>query len=229
MESTVLLVFTRVPVPGQVKTRLIPGTGGAAAACALYVHLAERTLAQCQGLGFAGIEVWCSEPPRDNPHCLRWQQRWLYRWRVQQGADLGERMCHAFSAALQEHTAAVLIGCDCIGLTGADLGEARHALENGSRVVLGPSTDGGYYLLGLRENHPALFSAMPWGGSGVAEQTCLRCNRMGMPVHELPRRRDLDRPDDLKYLDDKVRRRVIQGDFISEGGAPKGVAIRAVP
>lgn len=197
---TTLLVFARTPVPGQVKTRLMPALD-AGQACALYVRLVERTLQLCRNSGFAATQLWLSDPPEDNPHCQRWLRRWPCVLRLQQGVDLGARMEHALGTVLGPGSAAVLIGCDVGGLLRSDLIEAGEALESGCDAVLGACEDGGYYLLGLQRPCPELFRGMNWGGGEVAGETLRRLRGDGRRVHQLAVRWDVDRAGDLHRLD----------------------------
>ncbi len=67
-------------------------------------------------------------------------------------------------------------------------------------MVLGPATDGGYYLIGMRSLEPRLFSGIPWGSARVLEATLDRCRRLGIVWTLLPSHRDVDRPEDLELL-----------------------------
>lgn len=207
-----LLIFTRTPVPGEVKTRLIPALG-AQGACDLYIRLVARTLSLCSATGFASTQLWLSESAAiDNVPRQRWQAYCPHTVHTQRGQDLGERMRHAFDNALQDHTAAVLIGCDCLGLLQQDLLEARRTLEGSCDAVLGACEDGGYYLLGLRRSCPALFSDMQWGATDVASRTRARLRSAGMAWHELATRWDLDQPDDLRRLKGTEWEWMLHGD-----------------
>ena len=98
---------------------------------------------------------------------------------------------------MQSHDLAILIGTDCPGLEPRHLRETASALAEGYDAVLGPALDGGYYLVGLRRDLPALFRDIDWGSSRVMQQTRDRLAAAGMRWHELEARRDLDRPGDL--------------------------------
>jgi glycosyltransferase A (GT-A) superfamily protein (DUF2064 family) len=92
----------------------------------------------------------------------------------------------------------VLIGCDCPGLDGEDLGEALSALREGYDAVVGAAEDGGYVLLGLRHPAPALFAGMAWGSGRVLMDTRTRLHALGWRWHELKTHWDVDRPEDLE-------------------------------
>ena len=92
---------------------------------------------------------------------------------LQQGADLGERMHHAFVQTLAQYNSAVIVGCDCPSLTSADLEQALSALKQGNDCVIAPAEDGGYVLIGLNQAQPLLFEIMPWGtGQNLGVNPC---------------------------------------------------------
>lgn len=118
----------------------------------------------------------------------------------QQGADLGERMHLALSAALETAESAVLIGCDCPWLDGDYLDRAFAALERGRAAVFGPAADGGYVLVGLRQSCAALFRQVDWGGDAVMAQTRVKLRNLALAWEELPVLHDIDEPQDLARL-----------------------------
>ena len=107
-------------------------------------------------------------------------------------------MAHALTTALQEADAAMVIGCDIPELGPTQLRQACQWLAQGSEVVLGPSEDGGYYLLGLRRMNTELFRSVPWGSAEVATHTRERMLSLGMNWRELEHLHDLDEPQDLQ-------------------------------
>jgi rSAM/selenodomain-associated transferase 1 len=117
--------------------------------------------------------------------------------RDQAGADLGERLAGAFDALLAaEGDRAVVMGSDCPGLEAAHLAQAFDALESHD-VAIGPTRDGGYYLIGLARRAPALFEGIAWGTDEVHEQTTARARAADLSIAELPVLDDLDTPADL--------------------------------
>ena len=120
--------------------------------------------------------------------------------RTQTGADLGERMFSAMEQSLDNYRHVMLAGSDCIDLAVADLDLAREKLVEGYDVVLGPSLDGGYHLIGLSRLYRELFTGIEWGTDRVLQDTRERVAQLDLTLYELPERRDLDRPEDLKYL-----------------------------
>ncbi len=192
-----ILVFAKAPVPGAVKTRLIPALGAEGAA-ALHQELLEHTLARLVPAQIAPLELWCA-PDAGHPLFTELAQRFGVSLCVQCGADLGARLLHAAADALTRAQAVVLIGCDCPALGPDYLSGALAALreEPALDALLGPAADGGYVLLALREAAPLLFTDMPWGGDGVADETRARLRRLGWRWRESGRLADLDRLEDL--------------------------------
>lgn len=193
-----LLVFSRAPVPGRVKTRLVPLLGPRGAA-ALQARFTRERLALACAANLCPVELWCS-PGCDTDFFRYCARRFAISLHAQPSGDLGRRMHLALSDALGRGGSAVLIGTDCPGLTEADLEEAFSALERGTSVVLGPATDGGYYLIGLRRSLPTLFCAMAWGSGRVYAETVARLDRQEIPYHSLRRRDDVDTPEDYRRL-----------------------------
>jgi len=116
----------------------------------------------------------------------------------QQGADLGERMHHAFVASFTATAAPlVLIGTDCPQLTSDDLAAAVAALADHDAVIQ-PASDGGYVLIGLRRPQPRLFASIEWGGPRVLQQTEARIAELGLRRSLRPVRDDLDTVADLE-------------------------------
>lgn len=193
----VLQIFTKPPRAGLVKRRLIPALGAAGAA-ALYVRLLEHTLETATASGFGTVSLWSTATADREIRQLALRNN--VRLQRQTGDDLGERMSHALGVALARARFAVLIGCDCPELSSADLRQAAGWLRAGADAVLGPATDGGYYLIALRRPVLGLFTHIDWGTDQVLEQTRARMSRAGLSWHELPEYRDIDRPEDLEYL-----------------------------
>jgi len=189
-----IVVFAKAPIPGQVKTRLVPAYGKRHAAV-LYRRMLVETLSKAAGL--ASLELWCS-PDSRHPFLRRCSRAFSARRESQQGRDLGSRMHRAFAHVLRRHQWAIIVGSDCVSLTRADLDVACATLARGSSAVLGPAADGGYVLLGLRSPNPSLFHGIPWGSDRVLEATRRRLTTAGYRWKELPERWDADRPEDVR-------------------------------
>ena len=198
-----LLIFAKAPVPGQVKTRLAAKLGPVGAA-KLYQRLLCRTLHIACGSSLCPVQLWCAPDTRHGffQRCRRVYGIGLY---CQQGADLGQRMHHALNTVLRQAPYAVLIGGDCPSLGEAELQAALMALAAGHDAVLGPAADGGYVLIGLRRSDVTLFRRIAWGSSAVLTATRRRLRRSGLDWVELPPGWDVDRPADLRRLQQKVK------------------------
>lgn len=191
-----LILFARYPVAERVKTRLIPALGPEGAA-ALHRRLVLRTVRVA--------EAWRASADADleirfdggNEEAMR---HWLgdgWRYRPQGEGDLGERMTRAFADSFRENYAnTVLIGSDCPALSRESLIAAFAGLSH-SRVVLGPATDGGYYLVGMTQSIPELFRGVEWGTETVFKETLRILERLALQPFLLERHDDVDRPEDL--------------------------------
>ncbi len=191
-----LLLFTRYPEPGRTKTRLIPHLGPEGAAAlqrAMTEHVLGKVTAAAQQLPLA-IEVHFAGGTEAQ------MQDWLgdrATYCPQGEGDLGARLGAAFKQNFAVGRAgAIAIGSDCPALGTAHLAAALKALQSAD-VVLGPATDGGYYLVGLRQPQPALFEAIAWGTGQVLAQTLAAATSHGLAVELLIPLTDIDRPEDL--------------------------------
>ncbi|WP_310416099.1 TIGR04282 family arsenosugar biosynthesis glycosyltransferase [Chamaesiphon sp. OTE_8_metabat_110] len=194
-----LIIFTRYPEPGKAKTRLIPALGDVAAAD-LHRQMTEQTLAQVKLLQQShpvSVEVWFAGGSRDR------MQTWLgaLQYQPQPQGDLGSRMAQAFQVGFDRGVkASVIIGTDCPELTAALLAAAFQALQQ-TDLVLGPATDGGYYLIGLRRSVPELFESIAWSTDRVFQQTVDIASNLNLSLSCLPMLADVDRPEDLPVWD----------------------------
>lgn len=194
--DSVLMIFCKAPIPGQVKTRLIPElTAGQAAE--LHIELSTATLQRATQSKLCPVQLWCA-PTTGHDFFTASKAAYQLVLKQQQGADLGERMHHAFCSALAGYSHALLMGCDCPSLTEQDLEEALTALNRENDVVLAPAEDGGYVLIGLNRPQPELFANMPWGTARVLDETRGRIARHKLRHHELSEQWDLDTPTDLE-------------------------------
>lgn len=199
-----LIVFTRYPESGKAKTRLIPALGAEAAAV-LHRQMTEFTLAYVKSLQqnrALSVEVWFAGGDRAQ------MQAWLgsdLRYQPQPEGDLGDRMAQAFQSAFDSGVkAAIIIGTDCPELTDALLTQAFQALQQ-TALVLGPATDGGYYLIGLRQMVPDLFQSIAWSTDRVFQQTVTIARKLNLSITALPTLTDVDRPQDLPVWEQATR------------------------
>lgn len=195
---TVLLVFAKAPVPGRVKTRL-RRAWGARGACHWYRRLLAATVETAVASGAAPVELCCA-PGRGHPGLRSLAAAHGLPMHVQPPGDLGDRMLGAARRVLRRADAVIIVGGDCTPLRIDDLRAAVSALAAGNDVVLGPASDGGYVLIGLRRPVAALFRGVAWGSGQVLRQTRTRIRRSRLRVAELPLSWDVDRPADVHRL-----------------------------
>lgn len=197
LRSCAVLLFARYPVPGQAKTRLIPALGSDGAA-RLHQRMTENALAVARSAGSDYAVTVCFTGAGEDEF-----RSWLGpgpEFEAQPEGDLGLRMRNAFESAFSKGaTHALAIGCDVPGITVDLLHVADLALTTHD-VVLGPASDGGYYLLGVKRLHACLFEDIEWGTDQVYSQTREAITRHGLAAHELTMLSDVDRPGDLQAL-----------------------------
>jgi rSAM/selenodomain-associated transferase 1 len=188
MKKEVVLVFQKNAILGKVKTRLASGMGEARA-LEIYRHLVQSTYSVLEDVA---VPVWTyfSDyiPETVNPP--------IAKSFVQDGQDLGERMAHAFARSFESGMdKVVLIGTDCPTLQSHHLHEAFEALTH-SDLVLGPATDGGYYLIGMKRRADYLFEGITWSTAEVLSQTLALATAHGLNSILLDELSDIDTQED---------------------------------
>lgn len=192
-----IAVFAKAPVAGQVKTRLARLLGDEGAA-ALHSGLVRHALSAAVQSRIGAVELWCA-PDETHSFFARCAREFGVALRRQHGADLGERMRHAFDAAFAAGRALIVIGSDCPTLREGDLQAAAQALREHDAVIA-PAEDGGYVLVGLARPVAALFEGIAWGTGAVMAQTRARLAEARVRWKELPTFWDVDRPEDYARL-----------------------------
>ncbi len=204
LADTALIVMAKAPRPGLAKTRLIPALGPAAAA-ALAGQLLRHTARQAATAGLAAVEL-CVSPDPDDPVFVDLAEHYGFARRRQVAGDLGLRMHAAFMAQLRHQSRVLMIGTDAPAIQANDLRDAAHALATTPAVFM-PAEDGGYALIGLRDDAPvSLFHDMPWSTDAVMRITRERLRALGWPWTELRTVADIDEPADLAHLPADFRR-----------------------
>lgn len=200
-----LVVFAKAPLVGQVKTRLF-GALTPEQATALYVCFLQDTFALMEAVQMEREElalVLCYTPPdeieafevADLEGCLLLAQR---------GEDLGARLHNCCADLLESgFHSVVLLGADSPTLPAAFVAEAFVQLQTNS-IVVGPTTDGGYYLIGLTRPHPELFAQVDWSSATVLAATQARAEALGLSLARLPEWYDVDTPEDLERLRQQI-------------------------
>jgi hypothetical protein len=213
LARTAIAVLARVPVPGRVKTRLIPRLGPRGASD-LHAALTAQTLVLVEHAAPALATLWLAGDPAAAAPCDRaGPVRWFTR--EQPAGDLGRRMLAAIDAVLQPPCrpradepdsapgcdAVLLIGTDCPARTAADLRAGAAALRTHD-VVMQPALDGGYVMIGVHRRaaqapgYAGLFDGLSWGSATVAQDTRARAVLLGWRLAELRVLPDLDTPSD---------------------------------
>jgi uncharacterized protein len=183
--------MAKAPVPGLVKTRLIPAIGAHAAAV-LQERLTERAVATALAADIGPLTLWCA-PDLTHASFQDLAARLPVVLRQQPDGDLGARMLGAIGA---QNGPTLVIGIDCPAFTAEVLRAAAKALAE-AEVVLVPAEDGGYVLIGARAAHPRLFDGIAWGTESVLQETRARIAILGLKAIELPALWDVDTEADL--------------------------------
>jgi rSAM/selenodomain-associated transferase 1 len=203
--------MAKASVPGRAKTRLVPPL--------TYEQAAELNTAFLQDVAanllLAGRETErpaaivgyaAYGPPGSSdffrrilPESIRLIEAWL--------PNFGDCLFHTIREILARgHDSAVVLNSDSPTLPTAFLVETAEVLARpGDRAVLGPSTDGGYYLLGLKAAHRRMFDGITWSTERVAEQTLQRAREIGLDLHILPAWYDIDDIDGLRRVEAELR------------------------
>jgi len=197
-EAPAILVFAKAPIPGQVKTRLVPHLSDDGAAL-LHRRLAEHAIATAVESGVGRVELWCA-PDRMHPFFGDCAARFGVPLHRQAEGSLGTRMAAAARDALNRARCAVLIGCDCPALGPEHLQRAVASLAAGNDAAVVPAEDGGYVLLALASFHESLFEGIAWSTDAVLAQTTERFERLGMRFELATPLWDVDRPADYARL-----------------------------
>ncbi len=198
-----LIIFAREPIPGQVKTRLAASIGDNAAAD-MYETMLQDVLKAVRRLSEIDTVVfWACE----EESLRRLAGRYRCRSRRQSPGDLGQRMQAAFEEMFADGCElCCIIGSDAPDLPLSYIQEAFRLLETPrTDVVLGPSRDGGYYLLGLRQVWEQFFIDIPWSRADVLERSLDAARDSGLMAALLPEWQDIDTLEDLEAFQERKR------------------------
>ncbi len=204
-----ILVFAKLPRPGSVKTRML-GALSPREAAKLHEACLRDTLRMAGAVRDA--EPWLLLAA--TPHSMRRFARQLalgapWHAGTQGRGDLGQRLARAFRQGFRRGARKVLaVGTDSPWVGTARIREAFAALEC-AEVVLGPTDDGGYYLIGARKFLPQLFKEIPWGTSRVLARTTQMLEKTRTSCRLLRREFDLDRPADMRRAERLLRKKRI--------------------
>jgi len=193
-----LIIFAKAPIPGQVKTRLCPPLAPDEAAT-LHGTMVLDTLERSRNLlGFDRF-LACA-PSKQHPFFKAIGARQGVHLLEQINGDLGRRMHQAFCSVFDSgYRSAVVVGTDLPTIHAELFRQALKGLADHD-VVLGPSVDGGYYLIGLNNPAVELFSDIPWSTDGVLTSTKDKAQSLSLSVQLLTQQRDLDTLTDLQFF-----------------------------
>ena len=200
------ILFTRYPEPGKTKTRLIRVLGPHGAAD-LQKQMTEHVLARTTGfVDERGVDLEVRYEGGNRGLMEKWLGSHI-SYRSQGRGDVGTRMAQAFSQAFnQGKKRVVIVGSDCPGINEATVRTAFDLLDQFD-LVLGPANDGGYYLIGLRQEKPQLFEDVPWGTAEVGASTLEIANRLGLRWVKVEPLDDVDREEDIEVWEREATRK----------------------
>jgi len=194
MTQNALIIFVKNLIDGQVKTRLA-ATLSNEEAMDIYKQLLQKVHRNVESFetdkiifysNFIADDIWGNN---------------LFQKEIQEGNDLGARMKNAFKSLFTGgYEKIVIIGTDCPDIDETILKDAFVKLENHD-IVIGPATDGGYYLLGMKKEHPYLFQNIGWSTEVVLKQTIDRCDIHQVSYFLLPELSDIDEEKDLVHFE----------------------------
>ena len=207
-----VICFTRLPRPGQTKTRLLPLLTPEQCAALHRAFLGDLRAVYNQ----VPADLYVAYAPDPDWSALRELFPAAAGFFPQEGADLGQRMHHAICRVLE-------LGYDRVVLTGTDLPllqpgyltEALASLDT-SDVVIGPTPDGGYYLIGMKQPHPEAFQVSCYGGAYVYQNTLSAIVSTGFSVSPAPKCPDVDTPEDLRKLNRHVDPHSQTGQYLKK-------------
>lgn len=198
MKPPRLVLFAKTPCPGQVKTRLVPPLTNRQA-CEVAMLLIELTLDKATRAwpGQLELSLW---PDGEDEHLVTLAKQFDVSMTRQSPGGLGIKMHKAIAAGLKQGHATAIMGCDVPHCPATQFQSCFEQLQSG-RNVIGPTRDGGYYLVGANRHHPAMFDGVAWGTATAFNQTLAACRAAGIEFHhQLACLQDLDTHDDLQAL-----------------------------
>ncbi|MCU0599664.1 MAG: TIGR04282 family arsenosugar biosynthesis glycosyltransferase [Desulfobacterales bacterium] len=210
MNLPAIILFIKAPIPGKVKKRLAASIGSVHA-MGLYKCFVKDITRTAMQTGFH-LKIFYHPPENFDLICKMFENDHVYH--PQSGQDLGEKMANAFCEVFAEkHNRAVLIGSDIPDLPEKLITKAMTELGNHDAVI-GPSHDGGYYLIGFRSDTftADIFKDISWSTDAVCSETTRKLYEKKLSVHLLPIWRDVDTYADLMDLADSLRNSISSAD-----------------
>lgn len=201
-----LVVFAKAPLVGEVKTRLI-GQFSPEEATELYVCFLQDTFAMMEEVQAEReqVSLVLCYTPADEIEAFESADLEGCLFLAQHGQDLGERLHNCFTDLLAAgFHSIVILGADTPTLPEEFIIEAFHRLAASQEVIIGPATDGGYYLIGSNNSCPQLFVDIDWGTDAVLVQTQARADKSETTLSLLPPWEDVDTPEALGKLQSQI-------------------------
>jgi uncharacterized protein len=199
MPRDLLIIFVKAPRPGHVKTR-IAETIGPQPACDAYLALVGILIGNLRTLPNVQVRYTPDDALLEIP---QWVQP-TWKTAPQGQGDLGARLVNAFRDGFKSGAErVVIIGSDAPDIANEDIESAWAALGDND-VVVGPAEDGGYWLIGLKSEQPALFEKISWSSGSVFEQTKERAKAAGLKTHLLRKLPDIDTIEDLRRFQSRL-------------------------
>ena len=198
-----LIIFAKAPIPGQVKTRLCPPLSEDEAA-SLHGSMVMDILERCKAIHDVDRYLACT-PTMDHAFFKTMAARFDVQLWDQVGTDIGQRMDQALTAALRKgYRDALVIGTDVPTFSPQACSLAIRTLTNHD-VVFGPTSDGGYYLVGMKRPAPELFRDIPWSTHSVLSVSLAKAHALGLSVQCLDLQHDVDTLEDVKFMVTKLQ------------------------
>ena len=197
--DTVILVFAKAPVSGEVNTRLIPDIG-VSAATKLQEDFISQRLNMLQQANLCAVTLMCTPDVHDE-YFVCCQRQYDITLLKQTGDDLGERMANGIKHALKNYQFCIVLGTDAPALGAKQIQAAIALLHADNNAVFVPAEDGGYVLVGLDTAYDFLFKGINWGSAEVMKQTREKLKQNDITFAELDTCWDIDRIEDYqRYL-----------------------------
>lgn len=197
-----LIIMAKAPMPGLVKTRLRPFLSDNQSAELAGCFLVD-TAAKALG---AGVDTWIAYTPDDGRSAIADSLSEPYFYTKQEGDDLGERLSNVFAEGFSDGFGPIVaIGTDSPTMPNHHIDLAFDFLRSDPNgIVIGPTHDGGYYLIGMSRAQSGAFQNINWSSDRVYHQTLDKIrSESGLNLFELPMGFDVDTPDDLFRLFDE--------------------------
>jgi rSAM/selenodomain-associated transferase 1 len=197
----IVIVFCKHPEPGMVKSRLAADLGDERAAN-IYKTLLNNTILNItqnkQNIN-SEIFLYCY-PNIHHPMLSELATNYSLELKKQSAGTLGDKMHHAINTYISDENHVVLIGSDCLMINKHYIENAFNALASGNDIVLGPSRDGGYALIGAKRIDTSIFENVRWSTNQVLKQTTFKLQKLGWKYSCLSEVRDIDHLDDYQYF-----------------------------